>query len=150
MLATPTRRIGGVLKDLMHCVHSCLTPCLLTRTYLLGSCSFLDVICNDGWDGLANDLSYDFTNSYWSDTWTFVQCYQPGCNKSSEALGLIYAVHMCLPTMAMAVHSSLEALCKDEHMHLHTEESIPEGPAAPEGLSAVERMRDPLGSTKMI
>ena len=55
----------GVVKYPTHCMYRCLTPGLLTRTYLLETCSFLDVICNGGQDGLPNDPSCDFTNSNW-------------------------------------------------------------------------------------
>ena len=49
----------------------------------------------------------------------------------------------------MAVHNSLEALWKDEHMPIHAEESILDRPAAPEVLSAVERMKDPFKSSQI-
>ena len=64
-------------------------------------------------------------------------------------MGSTYKVHIRLPTKSMAVHSSLEAPWKDEHMHLHAEESIPDRPAAPEVLCAVERMKDPFKSSKI-
>ena len=64
-------------------------------------------------------------------------------------MGSAYMVHIRLTTKAMAVHSSLEASWKDEHMPIHTEESILDRAAAPEVLCAVERMKDPFKSSKI-
>ena len=64
-------------------------------------------------------------------------------------MGSTYEVLIPLPTKAMAVHNSLEASWKDEHMRLHAEESILDRTAAPEVLSAVEQMKDPFKSSKM-
>ena len=64
-------------------------------------------------------------------------------------MGSTYKVHIRLPTKAMAVHNSLEALWKDEHMPIHAEKSIPDRAAAPEVLSAVERMKDPFKSSQI-
>ena len=60
-----------------------------------------------------------------------------------------YEVHIPLPTKAIAVHNSLEASWKDEHMPIHAEESILDRAAAPEVLSAVERMKHPFKSSKI-
>jgi len=49
----------------------------------------------------------------------------------------------------MAVYNSLEALWKDEHMRFYAKESIPDGPAAPEVLNAIERIRYPFKSSKI-
>ena len=49
----------------------------------------------------------------------------------------------------MAVHNSLEASWKDEHMLIQAEESILDRAAAPEVLSAVEWMKDPFKSSKI-
>ena len=64
-------------------------------------------------------------------------------------MGSTYEVHIRLPTKAMAVHNSLKASWKDEHMPFDTEESILDRAAAPEVLSAVQRMKDPFKSSKI-
>ena len=76
-------------------------------------------------------------------SWVWLASVHPPTN----ALRPTYQVYIHLPTKAM--HNSLEAMWKDEHMHLHAEETIPDGPAAPEVLNAIEQMRDSFKPSKI-
>ena len=77
---------AGILRNRLHGMNSSFTASLLSATDLQSTSHLFNFTTNGGEDSFSQDATHHLTNSYGSNSWTFIESNKSTGNKGSQTV----------------------------------------------------------------